>query len=303
MPFIFQLPATSGRIPGVMVIVSSGAILGWRPPYQNQATKQSTRGAEGRYCPSFRQRACANAQKSEVTMLDSLRTAAGTWVAKLLLLILVVSFAVWGISGQMVGGLAATPSSRPAAPTCRSIEYRLAYDRQINVLSQQFGQRLTREQATALGIDNQVLAQLVAGAVLDEQARKLGLGLSEGPARRTDAGRSGLPGSRTASSTASSSTTCCARSACGRKTISGIAPRWRCASRSSRRFRTASKAPGHIPAGRRALSWRGPHRRVHRAAEVAGRADRGADRCRAFGLVRGEQGELCRAGIPQDSPM
>ena len=44
-------------------------------------------------------------------------------------------------------------------------------------MSQQFGQRLTREQATALGIDEQVLAQLVAGAVLDEQARKLGLGL------------------------------------------------------------------------------------------------------------------------------
>ncbi|TIX62122.1 MAG: peptidylprolyl isomerase, partial [Mesorhizobium sp.] len=47
------------------------------------------------------------------------------------------------------------------------------------VMSQQFGQRITREQAQALGIDNQVLAQLVSGAVLDEQARKLGLGLSK----------------------------------------------------------------------------------------------------------------------------
>lgn len=46
-------------------------------------------------------------------------------------------------------------------------------------MSQQFGQRLTHEQAKALGIDNQVLAQLVSGAVLDEQARKLGLGLSK----------------------------------------------------------------------------------------------------------------------------
>ena len=38
-------------------------------------------------------------------MLDSLRKAAGTWVAKLLLLLLVLSFAVWGISGQLAGGL------------------------------------------------------------------------------------------------------------------------------------------------------------------------------------------------------
>lgn len=47
------------------------------------------------------------------------------------------------------------------------------------MLSQQIGQRLTREQAAAFGIDQQVLAQLIAGAVLDEQARKLGLGLSK----------------------------------------------------------------------------------------------------------------------------
>jgi peptidyl-prolyl cis-trans isomerase D len=62
--------------------------------------------------------------------------------------------------------------------TVSPIEYRLAYDRQIAVMSQQFGTRLTREQAKALGIEDQVLAQLVAGAVLDEQARELGLGLS-----------------------------------------------------------------------------------------------------------------------------
>jgi peptidyl-prolyl cis-trans isomerase D len=37
-------------------------------------------------------------------MLESLRKAAGTWVAKLLLIMLVLSFAVWGISGQMMTG-------------------------------------------------------------------------------------------------------------------------------------------------------------------------------------------------------
>ncbi len=46
-------------------------------------------------------------------------------------------------------------------------------------MSQQFGTRLSREQAKALGIEEQVLGQLVAGAVLDEQANQLGLGLSQ----------------------------------------------------------------------------------------------------------------------------
>ncbi|AZO23776.1 peptidylprolyl isomerase [Mesorhizobium sp. M1E.F.Ca.ET.045.02.1.1] len=113
-------------------------------------------------------------------MLGLLRSAAGTWVAKALLSLLVVSFAVWGISGRLSGSLAGHHSVITAGGTTVSInEYRLAYDRQINLLSQQYGQRITHEQAKLLGIDNQVLAQLVSGAVLDEQARKLGLGFSK----------------------------------------------------------------------------------------------------------------------------
>ncbi len=113
-------------------------------------------------------------------MLGTLRNAAGTWVAKALLSLLVVSFAVWGISGRLAGTIAGHHSVITAGGTSVSVtEYRLAYDRQINAMSQQFGQRLTREQARAVGVENQVLAGLVSGAVLDEQARKLGLGLSK----------------------------------------------------------------------------------------------------------------------------
>jgi peptidyl-prolyl cis-trans isomerase D len=112
-------------------------------------------------------------------MLDALRTAAGTWVAKLLLFMLVVSFAIWGISGRMIGGFGSTHVIEAGGTTVSTKDYRLAYDRQVQIYSQQFGTRLTREQAQALGVDQQVLAQLVAGAVLDEQARKLGLGVSK----------------------------------------------------------------------------------------------------------------------------
>lgn len=121
-----------------------------------------------------------NLANSDVVMLGTLRNAAGTWVAKALLSILVVSFAVWGISGQVMGTIAGHHSVITAGGTSVSVtEYRLAYDRQVNSLSQQFGQRLTREQMEGLGVDRQVLAGLVSGALLDEQARKLGLGLSK----------------------------------------------------------------------------------------------------------------------------
>lgn len=111
-------------------------------------------------------------------MLDALRRAAGTWVAKLLMILLVVSFAAWGITGSIQGGLG-TSVVTAGDTSVSALDYRLAYDRQVSVLSQQFGQRLTREQAAAFGIDDQVLAQLIAGAVLDEQARELRLGVSK----------------------------------------------------------------------------------------------------------------------------
>lgn len=112
-------------------------------------------------------------------MLEALRKAAGTWVAKLLLVLLVLSFAVWGISGQIATGFGGNSVITAGNTRVTPVEYRLAYERQLAAWSQQFGTRLTREQAQAFGIDQQILGQLVAGAVLDEQASKLGLGLSE----------------------------------------------------------------------------------------------------------------------------
>src|SRR4051812_48551080 len=112
-------------------------------------------------------------------MLDALRSAAGTWVAKGLLFMLVISFAIWGISGRMISGLGSPPVIEVGGSSVSMKEYRFAYDRQLNMLSAQFGTRLTREQAQALGLDQQVLQQLVTGALLDEEARKLGLGFSK----------------------------------------------------------------------------------------------------------------------------
>jgi len=112
-------------------------------------------------------------------MLDSLRDAARSWVAKLLLGVLVLSFAVWGIADVFRGGLSSNAVLSAGRSEVSATEFRLAYDRQLQFLSQRFNQRLTREQAQALGITNQVLSQLVAGVVLDEEARHMNLGLSK----------------------------------------------------------------------------------------------------------------------------
>lgn len=111
-------------------------------------------------------------------MLDTLRRGAQSWVAKFLLVMLVASFGVWGISGSILtagSNAVITVGDTVVSPN----EFRLAYDRQMAVVGRQIGQRLTTEQARAFGIENQVYSQLIAGALLDEQARTMNLGLSD----------------------------------------------------------------------------------------------------------------------------
>ncbi|MFB9950819.1 SurA N-terminal domain-containing protein [Rhizobium puerariae] len=111
-------------------------------------------------------------------MLDSLRNAARSWVAKALLLLLVVSFGIWGVSHSVL-----TTSSNTVMTVgdqqISTEEFRLAYQRQIANLGRQFGMQLTAEQARAFGVENEVFTQLAAGAALDQLADDMNLGLSE----------------------------------------------------------------------------------------------------------------------------
>lgn len=112
-------------------------------------------------------------------MLGALRSSAKTWVAKVLLILLVASFAVWGISGQITSGVGGNTVLTAGDTTVSVDDYRLAYNRGFQQLRSQFGQQLTREQARLFGLDSRVLSQLAAGAVLDEQARSMRLGLTK----------------------------------------------------------------------------------------------------------------------------
>ncbi|GMB83054.1 peptidylprolyl isomerase [Shinella zoogloeoides] len=112
-------------------------------------------------------------------MLETLRHAAQTWVAKALMIVLVGSFAIWGVSNTIVAGgsnAVVTVGDVKVSPT----DFRLAYERQVATMSQRFGMRLNAEQARAFGVENQVFAELVAGASLDQLSRDMNLGLSEG---------------------------------------------------------------------------------------------------------------------------
>ncbi|GEO83255.1 MULTISPECIES: peptidylprolyl isomerase [Alphaproteobacteria] len=130
-------------------------------------------------------------------MLEVLRKAAHTLVAKLLMLLLVASFGIWGISASLFSAATDTVISVGDQQVSAS-EFRLAYQRQLSDLGRRFGTQLTTEQAKALGVPNQVYAQLAAGAALDQLSEDMNLGLSkdrlaqliaEDPAFKTESGQ------------------------------------------------------------------------------------------------------------------
>ncbi|MDQ0320419.1 peptidyl-prolyl cis-trans isomerase D [Pararhizobium capsulatum DSM 1112] len=111
-------------------------------------------------------------------MLELLRNASKTWVIKGLMVILVISFGIWGASTSIVhtgSDAVVTVGDVKVSPS----DFRLAYERQIAQLSRQFGTRLTRDQARAFGVESQVYSQLVAGATLDQLSEDMNLGLSQ----------------------------------------------------------------------------------------------------------------------------
>jgi len=113
-------------------------------------------------------------------MLSGIRTAAGTWLGRIVLTVmfgfLIVSFAIWGIGDIFRGGV-----NNSLASVGRSeigVEaYRRAFQQRIFDI-QQRSRGFTSEQARLIGLDRQVLNQMIGEAALNEKAGKLGLAMT-----------------------------------------------------------------------------------------------------------------------------
>lgn len=111
-------------------------------------------------------------------MMERLRRGVKGIIVQLLLGLLIISFAMWGIADQFVSR-GQGPLARVGKTEITSDQFQQALQIEISNLSRQFGQRLTVEQARAIGIDQRVLSRLVGTAAIDTHARELGLYLSD----------------------------------------------------------------------------------------------------------------------------
>ena len=111
-------------------------------------------------------------------MLDTLRRGATGWVAKILLTVLVLSFAIWGVA-DMFRSIGHSYLAKVGSATITPDQFQTEFREQLNAISAQVGRRITADQARQFGIDSRVLTQLIGKTAIDQHAGDLGLTLSE----------------------------------------------------------------------------------------------------------------------------
>ncbi|PHS24876.1 MAG: hypothetical protein COA84_08555 [Robiginitomaculum sp.] len=110
-------------------------------------------------------------------MLEQMRAMAKSPIAMVLIALLILSFAVWGISDVFRGGQGdAVVIVGPNKVTVQ--EYSLAWNRELNRVIAQSQGKVTTQQAREYGLAEQLLQRMTNDAALSAKADELGVGMS-----------------------------------------------------------------------------------------------------------------------------
>lgn len=108
-------------------------------------------------------------------MLEFMRKSANTIFIKAFLGLLILSFAAWGIGDIFRGRAASTAVATVGENEISAAEFRSEFARELQRMSQVFGQQISREQGKSMGIDNLLVSRLVQTALVNEGANDLRL--------------------------------------------------------------------------------------------------------------------------------
>src|SRR5687768_12234066 len=115
-------------------------------------------------------------------MLRGIHKASANWLGRIvmgvLLGLIAISFGIWGI-GDIFRGFGQSTVAKIGSTEIRVDQFRQLYQDRMQQISRRVGRPVTSEQARLLGLDRQLLAQMVTETLLDERARTLGLGLTD----------------------------------------------------------------------------------------------------------------------------
>lgn len=115
-------------------------------------------------------------------MLRGIRNASSNWLGKTLMTIvmglLIVAFGIWGIA-DIFHGFGQSALATVGGTEISTEQFRQIYNDRLQQIGRQFGRPLPPDQVRALGLDRQILQQVIAEAALDEDAQRKGLKVSD----------------------------------------------------------------------------------------------------------------------------
>jgi len=117
-------------------------------------------------------------------MLNAIRKQAGSWIVKILLLLLVASFAVWGIGDIFYSGQRNPVIATVGDSDVHASELANAFSRQLNEAQRRLGTGIDRRRAIQLGLMDQALQDLIARRLIDLRAHEMGLTVDEATLRQ-----------------------------------------------------------------------------------------------------------------------
>ncbi len=115
-------------------------------------------------------------------MLRGIRKASENWLGRaimaVVMTVLAVSFAIWGIN-DIFRGFGRSTLATIGKTEIRIDQFRQTYQDRLQQIGRQLGHPLPPDQARAIGLDRQVLGEMIAQAALDQRAQQMGLGMSD----------------------------------------------------------------------------------------------------------------------------
>src|SRR5215468_8185297 len=112
---------------------------------------------------------------NDIDMLTALRSKATSWIVKIVMLLLISSFAIWGI-GDMLRQGGSEPAIAEIGPVkITGQQYMKEYRDQINRLQAQYHRQFDNDLARQYGLPKMVLDQMVGNTLLDVEADRLHL--------------------------------------------------------------------------------------------------------------------------------
>jgi len=116
-------------------------------------------------------------------MLRGIRNASNSWLGRAIMIVVVSALAVifgifWNIN-DIFRGYGRSTVAKIGRIEIAIDQFRQAYSQRQQQVGRQLGRTLTPEQASAIGLDRQVLGEMLAEAAVDQRTRQMGLNLSD----------------------------------------------------------------------------------------------------------------------------